>query len=100
MGDVISFSKAKKKQSKTKRVMGRDIKEVIALNGNGGFTDEVKLDINVMCNALGIDDAEQAIRLARDFYRKYPALMEWVSSPEVAIYKGKDIVGLLLNYKL
>lgn len=95
MGNVIEFKK-KEDKAPSKEINT----DVISLAGNGGFTDEVKLDINVLCNALNLESAEQAIMLARDFYRKYPALMEWVSSPDVSIYKGNDILGLLLNYKL
>lgn len=95
MGNVVSF-----RPRHDREVTKANTQEVIALAGNGGFTDEVKQDINVLCNALGLDNPEQGIRVARDFYRKYPALMEWVSSPDVAIYKGDDILGLLLNYKL
>lgn len=95
MGNVIAF-----RTKQDEKVTNTSTPEVMTLAGNGGFTDEVKQDINVLCNALGFDNPEQAIRVARDFYRKYPALMEWVSSPDVAVYKGDDIVGLLLNYKL
>lgn len=95
MGNVVEF---KKKQDKS--TPSKEVSEVISLTGNGGFTDEVKLDINVLCNALNLESAEQAIEVARSFYRKYPALMEWVSSPDVSIYKGNNILDLLLNYKL
>lgn len=95
MGNVVEFSKVKA----NKEVAKVSPKVVMPL-GNGGFTDEVKQDINVLCQALNISSAEQAITIARDFYRRYPALMEWVSSPDVAVYKGDDIVGLLSDYKL
>lgn len=43
--------------------------------------EEVNKDIAKLAEKLGIDK-EEAYRVAIDFYRAYPVLMEWVRSPE------------------
>jgi hypothetical protein len=55
--------------------------------GGYSFQAEVQSDIVKLCESLGIDE-EQAIHIATDFYRKYPALMEWVRSPD-HLLRGK-----------
>lgn len=43
------------------------------------FEEEVDKDINKLCATLGINK-EEAIKMATNFYRTYPMLMEYVSS--------------------
>lgn len=50
------------------------------------FAKEVEKDIQKLTDATGLD-RDDAITLAKDFYRKYTALMEYVSDLEQILKK-------------
>lgn len=45
------------------------------------FEDALQNDIDNLCSATGLGERE-AVQMADDFYRKYPALIEHVRSTE------------------
>lgn len=51
---------------------------------NTDFHKEVDVDINNLCDNLGLE-RDEAIKMAGDFYRKYPMLMEYVRSQDYLI---------------
>lgn len=49
--------------------------------GGFSFTQEVSNDVKKLSGNVGITE-DEAIKMASDFYRAYPMLMEFVRSPE------------------
>jgi hypothetical protein len=72
MEKVYNFGEERKKRTAKKRPDVLTMADVEA---------ERERNIDKMCKKLGID-RDQAIKLASDFYRAYPMLMEYVRTPE------------------
>lgn len=66
MGKIVKF------QPRPKTVKDTD---------HSTFTSALDADIEKLSNATGISK-EDAIKMASDFYRRYPMLIEHVRSPE------------------
>lgn len=69
--NIITLANIKKEPKKTKQ----------DYTGEGfSFENQVEKDISKLCDATGIS-REEAINMAKNFYRKYPMLIEFVRTP-------------------
>jgi hypothetical protein len=64
---------------------------VAAASEGYSFTAEVDKDIKNLCKAINVSP-EDAVQIAKDFYKKYPMLMEWVRSPEILLDKSENSI--------
>lgn len=79
MKNVVKFAPRSNKKAPVKQVA----------TGGFSFEAEVDKDIDNMCKALSIPESERerALEIAKDFYRKYPMLMEFVRQPNELLRK-------------
>jgi hypothetical protein len=78
MGKVVSFNGKKRKLGKVKDKRKYSINQTIQ---GTTFMDMVEQDAYNLAEATG-KTKEEAVKIASDFYRKYPMLIEYVRSPE------------------
>ena len=78
MGKIVSFNGKQRKLGKLKNKRKDMINQTIQ---GTTFMDMVEQDTRNLAEATG-KTVEEAVRMASDFYRKYPMLIEYVRSPE------------------
>lgn len=74
MAKVIKFPKIDKKVNSTKAQVDPVPKDT--------FSEELARNISNLKHTLDLSTDEEAMKVASDFYRKYPMLVEHVRSPE------------------
>lgn len=78
--NVVQFAVLRDRQ-KTKKVKTQKVK-----SDSFNFSEEVEKDINNLMSALNLT-REESFAVAKDFYRKYPMLMEFIREPNNLLEK-------------